>query len=181
MSLRRKYWSNVGIWAFLIYSTLYFVRPLCEFLRETTPFNFLVNTMLLIVLSIVFYYLFFRVKFTLQDTAYTIVLAICCFFIFTKITIPEERIHFVEYGIMAGLIYRAVSIDVKNVNAYILACVLNALLGWVDEIIQYFLPNRYFDWHDVLFNALGGILGLMIVAIFSRKQTEENKIVSTSP
>ena len=35
-------------------------------------------------------------------------------------------------------------------------------VGLVDEIIQWFLPNRYGDMRDVVMNSLGGISGLWL-------------------
>jgi len=50
---RAFYWSCVGGLTGLIYSTLYIMRPICEFLRSATPFTFLVNLICLIVLAVV--------------------------------------------------------------------------------------------------------------------------------
>ena len=33
----------VGLWVGCIYSTLYVVRPICEFLKKNTPFNAIVH------------------------------------------------------------------------------------------------------------------------------------------
>ena len=35
-------------------------------------------------------------------------------------------------------------------------------VGLVDEIIQWFLPNRYGDIRDVVMNSLGGVSGLWL-------------------
>ena len=35
-------------------------------------------------------------------------------------------------------------------------------VGLVDEIIQWYLPNRYGDIRDVMINSLGGISGLWL-------------------
>ena len=35
-------------------------------------------------------------------------------------------------------------------------------VGLVDEIIQWYLPNRYGDIRDVMMNSLGGISGLWL-------------------
>ena len=35
-------------------------------------------------------------------------------------------------------------------------------VGLVDEIIQWYLPNRYGDIRDVVMNSLGGVSGLWL-------------------
>jgi hypothetical protein len=47
-------------------------------------------------------------------------------------------------------------------NPYFLGGFITGIIGTVDEIYQYFLPNRSFTWYDIFLNALGGILGLLV-------------------
>jgi len=37
---------------------------------------------------------------------------------------------------------------------------MTALLGWLDEAIQWFLPNRVYDPVDVGFNALAALMAI---------------------
>jgi VanZ family protein len=43
----------------------------------------------------------------------------------------------------------------------LLAAVATALLGWVDEGIQWFLPNRVYDLVDVGLNAAFGLMAIV--------------------
>jgi hypothetical protein len=43
--------------------------------------------------------------------------------------------------------------------------VLTATAGWLDEGIQYLLPNRWYDLADVALNAASGALGAGLVAL----------------
>lgn len=43
------------------------------------------------------------------------------------------------------------------------AFLLTTAAGWIDEGIQYFLPNRYYDLRDVGFNATAGFLAIAAV------------------
>ena len=67
---------------------------------------------------------------------------------------PEERTHLFEYGIVAVLIYQALSERPQNGRRVpvpaLLALVVTALLGWLDEGIQALLPNRVYDNSTVL-------------------------------
>ena len=71
-----------------------------------------------------------------------------------------ERIHFVEYAFLGLLISRAV--NVINPQGLIYTCCLVSLIGAVDEIIQWFLPNRVGDMRDVFMNFVGGFSGLWL-------------------
>ena len=49
--LRRKYWVWALGWTLAIYITLYPVRPVCEFLKRTIPFELWINIFLAACLS----------------------------------------------------------------------------------------------------------------------------------
>ena len=44
------------------------------------------------------------------------------------------------------------------------AGVLNAAVGWGDELVQGVLPNRVYDLRDVLLNAIAGALVVTVAA-----------------
>ena len=77
---------------------------------------------------------------------------------------PEERTHLFEYGIVGVLIYNALSERSGNGRRVpapaVLALVVTALLGWLDEGIQALLPNRVYDNFDVFSNALAALIGI---------------------
>ncbi len=82
-----------------------------------------------------------------------------------SITSPEERTHLFEYGLVATLIYQALTERVRNDRRVpvpaVLAVVVTALLGWLDEGIHAILPSRVYDIQDVAFNALAGLMAIM--------------------
>ncbi len=78
---------------------------------------------------------------------------------------PAERTHLFEYGLVAVLIHQALLERRQNgaqvFSPAVLAVVITALLGWVDEGIQWALPNRVYDIVDVGFNALAGLMAVV--------------------
>jgi hypothetical protein len=90
--------------------------------------------------------------------------------VFAVIRQPEERLHFLEYGALAGFIeaalrerWRAATAGPRvAASAAGLAAVTTALLGWLDEGIQLLVPMRVYDWRDVGFNAAAGVLPLAL-------------------
>jgi hypothetical protein len=78
---------------------------------------------------------------------------------------PIERVHLLEYGVLGWLAWRAVRQHVTPRVAFGLAALLTAALGWGEELVQWVTPGRYYDLRDVAMNALGGVLGLGVVAL----------------
>ena len=90
---------------------------------------------------------------------------------------PYEFIHLPEYAILSILTLKAIDSgkgkypstkQQKNLqhlifkNPYLLSSLITGMVGTGDEVYQHFLPGRFYDWHDVFLNILGGILGLII-------------------
>ena len=77
--------------------------------------------------------------------------------------LPVEALHFVEYGVLGIFLFRAFSHDIRDPIVYAAAALAGALIGTVDEIIQYLAPRRVFEFRDIQLNAVAG--GLMQLAI----------------
>lgn len=84
--------------------------------------------------------------------------------VFIRMSIPTERSHLIEYGVVAIFIYEALLERAKqgrNVPVpAILAIIATALIGVVDECIQGVIPSRVFDLRDILFNFLAGLMAV---------------------
>jgi len=168
---RIKYWAYVLGFVMLIYSTLYAVRPVCAFLKSTTPFSLLVNIILVAILLLIMVSFGMKIR-AAKTSSYIIFGAVLFsyFYGFAIIQHPEEKIHFIEYGFLACLARQAIGIDVKGPLVYIYAFLLASFLGWVDEGIQYLLPGRYYQIEDVILNSVSAALGLLLVFVFNREK-----------
>jgi len=80
-------------------------------------------------------------------------------FLTTRIEKPAERIHFLEYGILGVLIFKATG---KGTKQNIFAIILLVIIAVIDELIQYVLPNRVGDIRDIVMNITGGTIGLWL-------------------
>ena len=81
---------------------------------------------------------------------------------------PEEKLHFLEYGVVAVLAFFAAPVKWVGGSRYVFAALFTGAAGWLDEGIQALLPSRYYDLRDVGFNALAGGMALVSVAIYRR-------------
>ena len=170
----RRLWSAAGLCIVLIYSSLYVARPAAEFLRDQNLLRLVVVLAFLSAAGFVVWRLLVgRAGWRVLGTVSGI--GIGYFWLLTAIPMmPEERLHFLEYGVVAALIYlalrerRARFVESGADTAELLvrlppfatAVVLTGIAGWIDEGIQAILPNRFYDIRDVSFNAAAAFICL---------------------
>ena len=81
----------------------------------------------------------------------------------TQTGIPEvdvvERVHFIEYGAIALLFYRAFR-PLGDVATFILPVFAGLIVGTFDEWLQWFIPNRVGEARDVFLNLIAIACGL---------------------
>jgi len=77
--------------------------------------------------------------------------------------IPQERLHYAEYGLLAGLVFFAARAQgAGRWTAAAAAVMVTSGLGYLDEHLQgAFWERRYFDWRDVQLNVQAALLGAL--------------------
>ena len=78
---------------------------------------------------------------------------------------PEEAVHFILYGALGVLIFRAYAHRVRDNSIYLLAVLAGTIVGVLDEVIQWAVPGRYFDIRDIWLNVTGVALVQVAIAI----------------
>ena len=154
-----RLWIFIFIYVLLIYTTLPIARSFLNTLYGTLGafnLNLFVNTLLVGVFSFIALQLYR--KRGLCSFVHLFLLGVLLVTIILNLDRPEERIHFVEYGLLGFLFVKAFSST--YVRTFTFSALLVTLIGSVDELIQWFLPNRVGDLRDVLMNAVGGLLGV---------------------
>lgn len=170
ISLRRQRWGYVILMTSVVYATLYIARPICNFLRSNVPFFDRTASIALVIAAAAalgaIHYLKKKGLITKDSTFYLLAGAVVIYALISwQVKLAEEKLHFLEYAILSLLIYRALSLDVRGWRLYLFSFILVFILGWMDELIQYILPNRYYEFRDVAMNGIGGIIGLVFVFI----------------
>ena len=167
MSIKRflKQWRWVIAYVLFIYTSLPFVPIFwTRFIEPNRTLNrFLPFVILLIIFLLIFYYLVFvNHKKSLASFIVIIISFLVAYLLTKKINISAERIHIIEYGILPFLIYTP--LRQKNwLPVYFWVFIIGFSVGALDEIIQYFIPNRVFDVKDILTNTAGVFLGEIVL------------------
>ena len=71
-----------------------------------------------------------------------------------------ERFHFVEYGLVALLFYRAFRPS-QDLSMVVLPIVAGLIVGTCEEWLQWFIPGRVGDMRDVFLNLAAIVCGLL--------------------
>ena len=159
---KNRLWVFIIIYVLFIYVSLpffpAFIKALSNFISKE-----LLN-LLSLVLSISFFLLLSVWIYNKKYKAKQFLLIISPLLLLTYLSLSldvwVERIHFIEYAVLGLLISRTV--DVRTLSGIIYTGCLITLIGTVDEIIQWFLPNRVGNMRDVFMNSVGGLSGLWL-------------------
>jgi len=159
---KKRLWVFISIYILFIYVSLpllpAFIKVLSSFISKE-----LLN-LLSLVLSVSFFLLLsvwiYNKKYKVNQFLLIISPLLLLTYLSLSLDVWVERIHFIEYAVLGLLISRAV--NVRTLHGIISTCCLIILIGVVDEIIQWFLPNRVGDMRDVIMNSVGGLSGIWL-------------------
>ncbi len=159
-------WSAALLYTALIYSLAFFIRALWDWLtqvlgtegatvfvdRGAPALGLAAAALFLLVLreTRLRAYLWFGVA--LGGFAYLVTL---------HCEYPIERIHVLQYSLLAWLYFRALRVDAPPRWAYAGAALAVLFVGCTDELLQYFIPKRTCSLADMITNWCAGGLGLV--------------------
>jgi hypothetical protein len=162
-------WSFVAVWSLVIFVTIPLARTLQEAIEESlgrAAFGYSVIVIVVLSLLAAVAYLV-RVRAPVRSS-YVWVALIGAFFVAYTIELsrgaPEEALHFVQYGLLGILTYRALSHRVRDVGIYFGAAIICGIVGMIDEAIQWLTPKRYWGLRDIWLNFLSAALVQLAIA-----------------
>ncbi len=152
-------WLWVVLCAFAIFFTVPMARKIQSFVTSLAGRSFFGYFVLFAAAATflgLFYILYFRLKIRAVPNYIWLVLVSAAYVYFTlKLWAnPEEAIHFIEYGLLGFFLYRALRHHIGDNSIYLVAFLMGSIVGTFDEILQWVVPQRYFDLRDVGLNAL---------------------------
>ncbi len=152
-------WFWVALCALLIFFTVPLARTIQRFVYDTWGSELFGYTVLIstgIVFFLALYILFFRLKIR-SVLNYIWIFVIGCLYVYFTLRlweIPEEAVHFLEYGLLGFFIFNALKLKIKDKTIFITAFLIGCLIGIFDEILQWTVKERFWDFRDVGLNAL---------------------------
>ncbi len=168
--MKNKYlsWLWVALCALAIFFTVPFARTIQRFVYDKWGSEFFGYTVLIstgVVFLLALYILFFRLKIrsVLNYIWLFVIGSLYVYFTLKLWEIPEEAIHFLEYGLLGFFIFNALKLKIKDKTIFFSAFLIGCLIGIFDEILQWIVKERYWDFRDVGLNALSS--GLFQAAI----------------
>ena len=155
-----KLWSFIGGYILLIYLTLPVMRDIITALYATIGKEYLYFGINLLLILSTLMIILFALRKGLKTLLWIAIPLIATMIVIFTLERPEERIHFIEYGVLGILVLRAM--DNPSWRQMSIAFVFVLLVGTVDEGIQWLLPSRVGDIRDIIMNGAGGALGIWV-------------------
>ena len=159
----RRLWLWTAVVVAAIYSTLGLARTLVDYLGNdfVSVWLFLAGCFL-VLLTVVTQGL--KVRPGGAEIAVALGVAAAYLLIVVRMSVPTERSHLVEYGVVAVFIHEALTERASRGRRVpvpaLLAIVAASVVGAVDEGIQRLIPSRVFDPVDILFNVLAAAMAV---------------------
>lgn len=169
-------WTIVFSYTLLIYISLPVMPGLwAKFARYAGDFT---NYIAGIVLAALGLYIVFYLISRRKGLCAFIWLGILAFFYtwgLSRLELPIERIHFIEYGLLSLFVFRALRHNINGKSIYLWSGIAVFCLGFLDEGIQYALPNRVYETKDVIINGFAGVLGLFLIGLCFQPELKNPK------
>ena len=164
----RNWWA-VAAWTAVIYATIPLARAIQKWVSGhfgSDAFTWTVYGLIVISLGVAWrHFSQYHVERSVRARIVLVLLAaVFAYGTWLLRARPEEALHFVQYGLLSALAYRAFAVSGADRGTYLQAFLLTAILGSVDEVIQWLVPKRFFDFRDIAINVIaGGLIQLGLV------------------
>ncbi|MEW5900088.1 MAG: VanZ family protein [Acidobacteriota bacterium] len=161
------------LWVSLCILAIFLVVPLARVIQKFVSshwgrslFGYVVLAATTLAFCGLLYVLVFRLKIRTPSNYFWLT-GVACLYVYFTLQLwraPEEAVHFLEYGLLGYFLFRALSLSIRDKSIYPTAFLIGAMVGIFDEILQWVMPNRYWDFRDAGLNAIAA--GLFQVAVW---------------
>ena len=181
-SSRRE--RRLWLWTLVVVGVLYSTLGVTPMVAASPLFRNLNAALFLLGMMLVGATVVVRgLKLQLTGLNLSIVLGVVATYVlvFVRFTSTEERSHLIEYGVIAAFIHEALEERASQGRFVpfrsVLAVLVTALIGVLDEFIQHFIPNRVFDPLDIVFNTMAAVLAVGAIAAlgWAQKRTRTSR------
>ena len=160
-------WLLAGLWSLAIFATIPIARAIQAVVSEhlgRQAFAYLTATVLLLAGALAIRQAVRRRKAPASYVWLAVVGVAFGVYTYRLRHNPEEALHFVQYGLLGVLVYRAVSHRVRDWTIYWTAAAIGGCVGVVDEFLQWVTPGRFWGLQDIWIDFLGAALAMLGIA-----------------
>lgn len=149
-------WAAVVLWSCFLFAVVPFARTIQKFVSDRTDtiiFVYIVVAVVVVGVVLTVVYLWRR-RASVQGSYFWLAVFGGFFvaYAFHLRAAPSEALHFIEYGVLGLLLFRALSHRLRDQGIYIAACLLGTIVGSIDEAIQWLTPGRFWGLGDIWIN-----------------------------
>lgn len=151
----------------LIYSTLTITPKLYDGLKDILGPSFEITMNAFIAgIALLLFAFFYRPTKRKSIMAHLGAMAVVSIFTLLLVYLTpsiSEKEHLLEYAFLGYLALRVFRNAPSRDLTYLYVALTILIVGYLDEFIQKFLPNRAYELRDVVINILSGFLGLVLI------------------
>ena len=150
-------WAAVIAWVGCIFLIAFWGRPIAQLLRSEGLLVLTLSGSTILFLLILFWRTWKMPEGYKKTYLRTIAAIFFLYFGFLFLMDPpEEWIHLPEYAILGILAHEAFRHHFRGAARIYIGLAFISLIGISDELVQWALPNRFFNWFDIALNLIGG-------------------------
>lgn len=157
-------WLAFGLWSLVIFALVPFANDLQAWIdRRFGPaaLRWALTAALVVAVGVAVRWLV-RTKLdgwgTARRLAWILVIAAAAGVWVWRLRVAAEPAHLFSFAVLGVLAFRAYRVTLRDRGVYLAAAALTAIVGTLDEVIQWLVPGRFWDLGDVGINAGIGVL-----------------------
>ncbi len=162
-------WLYVAVWTLCIFSVIPMARLVQRYVYQTWGrdlFTYGVISVIITALAVAVIYVY-RLRLDSRTSYFWLIAVAGIFFAYTLDLgkrNPEESVHFIQYGVLGVLVYRALTHRLKDSSIFLAGAIICGCIGTIDEFIQWMTPLRVWDLRDVGLNLFSSALVQVAIA-----------------
>jgi hypothetical protein len=163
-----RWWLATALWSLLVFATIPFARTLQWTVQDRLgreAFGWIVLGLMLAGVVGALAHLLRRGQLSAARLSW--IGGVGAVFVAATLSLreaPEEALHFVEYGVLGVFAWLALRPSVPDAGAFVGAALIGAIVGTLDEAIQWATPMRFWGLRDVGLNFFAATLVQLALA-----------------
>lgn len=163
-------WTGVAVWTLVLFAAIPFAREMQGRLERFAGPRICLAAVVVAGLSCVVAMLAGlvrgpRARVARRIGALILVGVLSAGVLLTQLQSSAEAIHFLEYGLLGFLLFRAWRHHVADPLVYPISVLSLGLIAGLDEFLQWLMPGRFWDFRDIRLNVMAGAVVLLAVAM----------------